>query len=333
VVHYYESVTEDRLRLGWDDPIGLPAGERRVPPYISSTRLCSDWKERIHILPGCGRPFLFGLALFCSLRGLTWLHWSEPSDPNSKWRPLMNPVRRCYAMLINWRSSGALAIGKMAIRDFIDWGVRPELIRFLPYSIAPVCEGVADSPRATNGLRFLFLGMLNARKAVDVLLSAFMRVAARFPDARLSLVGLDESQGYYRQMVESLGIGPQVQFQGPVAARSVSQVLGEHDVLVLPSRFDGWGMVLSEAASMGLALIASDACGAAHHLIDDGTAGYLVPKGDEEALANAMISYCKEPQTVLMHGARSRGLFADLLPGKNVVRLQTAIRELCCRDG
>jgi glycosyltransferase involved in cell wall biosynthesis len=312
----------------------LPAGERRVPARMTSVGMCADWRERIHILPGSGRPFLFGLALFCSLRGLTWLHWSEASNPYSRWRFITNRVRRCYAILNNRRGCGALAIGDMALRDFINWGIRPELIRLLPYSIAPVYGNFADSQRFANGsnVRFLFLGVLNTRKAVDVLLAAFAHVASQFPDSILSLVGLDQSHGKYQQLAQSLGIGLQSRFLGPVAAEAIGEVLSNHDVLVLPSRFDGWGMVLSEAASMGLALIATDTCGAAHHLIESGTAGYLVPKGDEQALANAMICYCKAPDTISLHGARSRALFADLMPRNNSARLQAAIRELCCGE-
>src|ERR1700729_1338373 len=114
VVHYYMPVNEERLKLGWDNPLTLPAGEQRVPEKISSIGLCADWRERIHILPGCGRPFLFTLALSCSLRGLKWLHWSEPSDPNSKLRFIKNAVRHCYAALNNRYGDGALAIGDMA---------------------------------------------------------------------------------------------------------------------------------------------------------------------------------------------------------------------------
>jgi glycosyltransferase involved in cell wall biosynthesis len=334
VVHYYMSVPSDRLKLGWSDPVDLPAGERRVPARIASVGLCADWRERIHILPGCGRPSLFGLALFCPLRGLTWLHWSEASNPNSKWRSLTNALRRCYAILINRFGSGALAMGDMARRDFISWGIRPDLIRFLPYSIPPICSSISDScrPACPSNVRFLFLGYLNARKAVDVLLVAFARVATKYPDASLSLVGLDQSQGEYQRLARSLGIGGQSRFLGPVAAESIGRVLSNHDVLVLPSRFDGWGMVLSEAASMGLALIASDTCGAAYHLIDNGKAGYVVQKDDEQSLADAMICYCRAPETVSLHGARSRALFADLIPRKNSARLQAAIRELCYRE-
>ena len=80
---------------------------------------------------------------------------------------------------------------------------------------------------------------------------------------------------------------------------------------------------------MGLALIASDKCGAAYHLIESGTAGYIVPAGDIQSLADAMAYYCAAPEKIFLHGARSQALFADLLPEKISARLRTAVQELC----
>jgi len=328
VVHYYMNMHEDRLKLGWDDPTHLPAGERRVPERIASIGLCADWRERIHILPGCGRPFLLRLAMFFSRRGLMWLHWSEPSNHNSKWRLMTNVLRHYYAKLNNRYGCGALAIGDMARQDFINWGLRPDRIRVLPYSIAPI-RGNLGVPGQPTGVRFLFLGTLNANKAVDVLLEAFAHIGARYPESSLTLVGHDKSRGKYQRLTRSLGISSQTRFLGSVAAAKIGDVLALHNVLVLPSRHDGWGMVLSEAASMGLALIASDMCGAGYHLIKNGIAGYQVPAGDVQSLAHAMSCYCEAPEMISLHGERSRAMFADLMPENMAGRMQAFVRDLC----
>jgi len=330
VVHYYSAVPENRIRLGWIEPVELPTGEHYVPAKVASMKLCVDYEERIHILPGCGRPFLLALALYCSQRGLKWLHWSEPSSPTSKWTIVKNLVRRSYASLNNRYGCGALANGDMARQDFLKWGIRPDRIRLLPYSMAPVSNvSGLKRPSAITGVRFLFLGVLTARKGIDVLLAAFARVVLQYPDSRLTLVGYDSSGGKYQRAAEALGIATQTRFLGSVAPGAVGDILATHHVLVLPSRFDGWGMVLGEAASIGLALIASDMCGAAHHLIENGTAGYQVPAEDVQALAETMTRFCFAPETIALHGARSRELCANFAPEKNSARLQAAIRDLC----
>jgi glycosyltransferase involved in cell wall biosynthesis len=85
---------------------------------------------------------------------------------------------------------------------------------------------------------------------------------------------------------------------------------------------------LNEAASLGKALIASDGCGAAHHLIKHGVNGFRVPIGDVVALARAMTQYCRDPALVSRHGAESLRLFQAFTPTRNALRLEQAIGSL-----
>ena len=293
--------------------------------------MCGDWRERIHTVPGCGRPFLLMLALRLSMHGAKWLHWSEPSNARSRYRVVTQPIRRLYAVLNNRFGCGALAIGDLASRDFVRWGINADRIRFLPYSIAPVraSSAIKERKAGEGGVRFLFLGEICENKAVDVLVAAFHRVHSTYPDASLSLIGRDSSNGIYRRLVERLALAGCVQFRVSVPATNVGDVIAEHDVLVLPSRHDGWGMVLAEGASMARALIATESCGAAFHVIDDGVAGYRVRSEDPIGLADAMTKYCRAPETISLHGARCRELFAALAPERNAVRLRDALAALC----
>jgi glycosyltransferase involved in cell wall biosynthesis len=100
------------------------------------------------------------------------------------------------------------------------------------------------------------------------------------------------------------------------------------DILVLPSRFDGWGMVLNEAASLGKALIATESCGAAHHLIDAERNGFRVRPGDVAGLADAMSRYCRDPDLARQHGAHSRRVFVQFTPACNAVRLRECLASL-----
>ncbi len=60
------------------------------------------------------------------------------------------------------------------------------------------------------------------------------------------------------------------------------------DVLCVPSRYDGWGLVVPEGLASGLPVIASDRMGAALEFVESGRNGWLVRAGDEEALLEAM---------------------------------------------
>jgi len=332
VVHYFKRVSAKRIRLGWEDTRELPPGERFVEPNLAAVDMCPDWRERLHVVPGYGAMFLLRLAFHLSRRRVPWVNWCEPSPQGLRWY-LNLPVKRGYAALINRYALGSLAIGSMAREDFLQWGVSKRLIRFLPYSSARL-EPAPNPPisRSTGMPQFVFVGALCHRKGIDVLLWAFQRVCREHSGARLRLVGYDESNGAYQRLADQLGVTHAVEFTGSVPANEVANSLKDCDVLVLSSRFDGWGMVVNEAASLGKALIATDRCGSAHHLITHEVNGFRVPHDNQTSLAEAMLRYCKEPELARLHGGRSLSKFLDFTPTRNALRLRQCLLSLGVGD-
>ena len=329
LVHYFQHVDASRLSQGWNAHPELPAGERYTGMSLRALELCADWRERIHVIPGYSPPFLLQLAGFLSSRRIPWLHWSEHSWPRRRAR-LTFSIKWLYGHLARYRALGALAIGELAREEFVRWGIPPARIRFLPYAVPHVAVPAGSEPPEIplEGPRFLFLGQLCPRKGIDLLLLAMRDVLAVHPNARLELAGKDQPGGLYEQMAEGLEIAHAVRFSGVVKAAHIGGVLQRCDVLILPSRHDGWGVVLNEAASLGKALIASNTCGAAHHLIEHEVNGYRFPVGDRSALANLMLAYCRNPGLARRHGAESLRIFKDFTPERNAQRLEEALESL-----
>ena len=329
VVHYLQHVDAHRLSLGWSAHDELPAGELYSGMSLRALELCTDWRERIHIIPGYSPPFLLQLAGYLSRRRVPWVHWSEHSWPRRR-AHLTFSIKWVYGHLARYRAMGALAIGDLARQEFIRWGIPPTRIRFLPYAVPRVTLSSPEPEVPLEGPRFLFLGQLCPRKGIDLLLLAMRDVLAAHANARLELSGKDQSEGLYERMVERLEITHAVRFSGVVEAAHVGNVLQRCDVLILPSRHDGWGVVLNEGASLGRALIASDACGAAHHLVAPEVNGYRFPNGNRAALASAMLAYCRNPGLARRHGSESLRIFEDFTPERNAMRLEEALLSLRC---
>jgi glycosyltransferase involved in cell wall biosynthesis len=328
-VQYLQHVPADRLTMGWAARDELPAGERYVEGSLRTLDLCADWRERIHIIPGYNQVFLLQLAWHLSHQHVPWLHWGEHSWPRPR-AYLTVAVKQFYWRLARKYALGALAIGALASNEFIRWGMPSDRIRFLPYATpsvtVPAELEATDMPMEAP--RFLFLGQLCPRKGIDLLLLAMRDVLAVHPDARLEVAGKDQSRGFYASMAERLEISHAVRFSGVVDAARIGTVLCRCEVLILPSRHDGWGVVLNEAASLGKALIASDACGAAHHLIEPQVNGFRFPAGDRSALTTAMLAYCRNPSLARRHGAESLRIFEEFTPERNAQRLEEALLSL-----
>lgn len=338
VVRYYDSARlQERRAQGWQQD-GLAEGEAFVEPSVSALKTIPDYKERIHIVPGYGygAPFLRRLATSFSRESVEWAHWSECSHPGMRWF-LGYPMKRWYGGLVARHALGAFAQGVFAAKDFTRWGIPIERIAFLPYAVragdrsAVPDEGYLEFLAGRSA--FLYLGTLCHRKATDILLKAFAGIPEQERSKwALLLVGKDMSQGHYKTLAQRLGLLDSVLFMEPVESGRISTVLRCAQVFVLPSRFDGWGVVLNEAASMGLALIGSEKVGAAHHLIRPGVNGFRVRAGGVDSLRLALRAYIRNPHLAEKHGEASLTVAEEFTPERSAQRFVAAIeswRAMC----
>ncbi len=325
-VRYLHRVRDDRRKMGWNPFEDLPAGETYVGGRDVLQSL-EDWPERIHVFSGYRDPVLRGLLDSLCMRGAKWVHWSEPSHPGLKWG-LSLPLKRSYARRINEHALGAFGIGERAIADFQRWGVRPDKLCFLPYSnVSYGLDGTHDREcdAFTKGrFTFLFSGALCQRKGIDVLLKAFAPVARR-GSASLILVGNDRSGGRYLRLAKSLRIERDAFFRGPVSPNNLGSVYRSADVFCLPSRYDGWGVALGEAASAGLALVSTEQTGAAHHLIVPGENGFRIHAGNLPELTSVLQCYAENRELAAAHGRVSLEMFESFSPRANALRFVRAV--------
>src|SRR5690348_2274431 len=126
-----------------------------------------------------------------------------------------------------------------------------------------------------------------ARKGVDLLLAAFDRLVATGANVQLLLVGREADLPSFMQTVSPAGRA-KIRYEGFRAPDSLAEYFGRSDVFVLPSRHDGWGVVVNQALAAGLPVIVSDAVGAGVDLVEDGVNGMRVAANDMKALYQAL---------------------------------------------
>lgn len=128
---------------------------------------------------------------------------------------------------------------------------------------------------------FLFVGRYVQEKGVDTLARAFVMYRDAVPNPwNLVCAG----RGPLAHVVRSSGALD----SGFVQPPDLPDLMRQAGAFVLPSRAEPWGVVIQEAAAVGLPLICSDACGAAVHLLRDCLNGYTFPAGNSMALAERM---------------------------------------------
>jgi glycosyltransferase involved in cell wall biosynthesis len=115
-----------------------------------------------------------------------------------------------------------------------------------------------------------------------------MRAAANVPEVWVVFAGDGALKSHLTELAESLGISERVRFLGFMNQTELPAVYRAADVLVLPSAFEPFGLVVNEAFACGTPAIASDACGCVEDLIVEGQTGYSFPSGDVAALADKL---------------------------------------------
>ena len=165
-------------------------------------------------------------------------------------------------------------------RTLVGGGVDPERITVLPLAFpTPKPKEVykTDGP-----LVFLYAGNQSLRKASHILYLAWRECNFSEDEAALWLIGKMLLPPQLRE-----GLPGNVMIKENIPHTEMMQVYAQADVFVLPTLADGFGMVITEAMSQGIPVIASEnSCGP--DVIDHGKDGWVIPAGDVTALANQM---------------------------------------------
>jgi glycosyltransferase involved in cell wall biosynthesis len=143
-----------------------------------------------------------------------------------------------------------------------------------------------------NGARsgettFLYVGSFIHRKGVDILARAFSDLVAAAPNVRLVVAG-DGDPGEIFDRHLSPAAAARVVHSGFIPWERLPELYRRGDFLVMPSRYDGWGMVIPEAMASGLPVIGSVDAGATLDLVREGVTGWRVQSADVGALSAAM---------------------------------------------
>ncbi len=162
---------------------------------------------------------------------------------------------------------------------------------------------IRERAQAEGPLRLLFLGSVISRKGLHVVLDALNKLDSM--DWTLTVAGsLEAEPGYARRMIgraERCGWSHRVNFTGPLVEEDLRRILRESHLLVMPSSYEGFGIVYLEAMGAGLPAIGTTH-GAAREVIRHGETGYLVEPGDSDGLARTLLQLNQDRERLAKMG-------------------------------
>jgi len=143
-----------------------------------------------------------------------------------------------------------------------------------------------DKQASLESQEVISVGRLEEQKGFDLLLPAWAKVVEKHPDWRLTIYGEGSQRGLLQTMVEKFGIGKSVRLPGQTD--DVATHYLESSIYALSSRFEGFGLVLTEAMSFGIPCVAFNCPYGPSDIITDGEDGLLVENGSTDALAEGI---------------------------------------------
>lgn len=272
------ALSDDRKQLGWVAP-SLEGVELKIVQSSTAANACLDeaTSGSIHLCQGLrGNGYVRAAQVRLAARGLRqWVLMETVNDAGLK-----GIIKRAvYATLFRTRRSsleGVLATGARTPAWVAQRGMPAVRVFPFTYFLRGVPAAKASVTPTYGGFCVGFVGQFIDRKCLPLLVDALASLADQ--SVGLAVVGSGPLEQEWRAYAEQR-LPNRVRWIGGLPSAEVPGFLASVDCLVLPSRHDGWGAVVSEALMAGTPSICSDGCGAAEAVIASGVGG-VFPNGD-----------------------------------------------------
>jgi glycogen(starch) synthase len=234
---------------------------------------------------------------------------------------LESPVQQQVHSVEWWlaRRADALITCSAAMRDEVEVLFGPSLapVQVIHNGIAPHDWTVAPERTAAARTRWapggapllVHFGRLEFEKGVADLLAALPRIRARHPGARVLVVGTGTQRDALVEQARALGLADAVELAGYLPDADLAAAVAASDAVVLPSRYEPFGIVALEAAAAGAPLVVARSGGLAEVVVD-GETGLSFPPRDVAGLADAVGRVLDDPLSAHRRAARARARLA-----------------------
>ena len=283
-----QTITTDRVEQGWQIA-ELPGVVFRLVDSTAAIEaaVSSAPVDSLHVCQGLRANGLIGHAQhMLRRRGLR--QWAVMETINDAGLAGMARAWLYRCLFLRWRNhlQGVLAIGWRTPAWVRRRGMPGSRIFPFAYFLEHQSASLPAATRESGPFQVLFVGQLIARKHLGLLMDALGTLAGEGHDVNLQVVGTGPLEAGLRERGQQ-ALGDRIQWSGGLPMAQARAAMQAADCLVLPSRHDGWGAVVSEALTAGTPAIASDACGSAGVIRASGVGG-VFSSGDMDGLVQQL---------------------------------------------
>jgi glycosyltransferase involved in cell wall biosynthesis len=279
------------------------------------------------------------LAAKCS--GAAFLFGTDATSLVSRTGREWKRLAKRMAWPLLFRLADQVVVPSSGTRDLIhSLGIPPDRVTLTPYVvdndwwIAQAATVDREAVRASWGAKagdavILFCAKLQPWKRPADLLRAFAK--AGLPNALLVFAGEGSLRPQLEAEAVALGVDSQIRFLGFVNQSQLPAMYTSADLMVLPSEYEPFAVVVNEAMLCGCPVIASDRVGAARDLVREGVTGFVYPCQQVEALARLLKDAAADRDRLSKMGRAARSRMETWSPRENIHATVDAIATALSR--
>lgn len=255
-----------------------------------------EYDPSLMVMTQYAAPAMQALMYLESFRGRPWVFWAETphvryaEDPIVKNHWLRARLRNLALWPIKQYAEEIWAVGERAVREYAEALHCEQPIRNLPYysDLTRFFE-VGKQRTPSDRVRFLFAGALTVRKGADLVAEAVRILLDQGFDFQIHVAGKGPFEGLFKNLTTNYPT--RVYFEGFLQMDEVPTLHSKTDVLLFPSRHDGWGMTLPEGMASGMPVISTDQTGAAVDMLETSVNGIRIREANLDNVVQAMKSF------------------------------------------
>lgn len=239
-----------------------------------------------------------------STTGLAYLEDTNSLKNSIKsWlRPI---IYKAYGAIFARKIHAVFAISPLACDQYRSIGIPAEKI--YPFGYFVPANDISDNRNTElrSHLRLVFVGSLIARKGLRIAIQAVQSLLNEGYRISLDVFGAGDPEQY--------DFSPAIKYVGVVPFGQAAETISKYDALLLPSLFDGWGVVVNEALQAGTPVCCSTAVGAGA-VVEAYDAGEVFSNGDVSDLTRILRAWCNNRDRLKIYQANARRAALQLTP-------------------
>jgi len=275
---------------------------KTLKDYIDLYQYIKKNKISIIVIGGYSLPMTIFTVFLTKIKKLKLYFWLE--RPINEQNGIKKTLKELYLHIVLSNAYKIFAIGKLAVDRYIIYNKK---VIDLPYSMNLEKFYKIKKEDKVAKIKFLFSGQYIDRKNILNTINAFKKI--KNDDIELNIIGGGELKNEVDELIK---YDNRINDLGFIQPNDLIEVYAKNDIFIMPSKHDGWALVINEAMAAGMPIISTNKVGAVVEYIEHKENGYIC-NTEIDSIQEGIEFYISNKENILLHSNKNREIIRQSL--------------------